>query len=130
MFLSKIFWVQVILFAISLYGMSYLFDIGWLNTTLLIIFIISDIIITINLIDEFKDIKPHSMGSLIGSSIGSFVEGWNGNISGQGFFSEAGESLGKYFDEEGMDYHEVRARIYIESFVTLVLMIVIYYFIG
>ena len=118
MFLFKSFLVQLIIFIVLLSSSLYFLNIGWLYIILLVLFLISNYVITINLIDDFQDVEGNCTGSNIGSFVGSFIEGWAGNKTGQGFFQEIGESLGGVFDKDGIDYSEVRKRIFIESGIT------------
>ena len=128
MFWFKVFLVQIILFIVLLCSALYFLKIGWVHTILLVIFLISNSVITIKLINEFQDTEGHYTGSDVGSIFGTFIQGFMGNPTGQGFFQKAGESVGSMFDEDGIDYSAVRTRIYIESTVTYLIIIVFYYF--
>ncbi len=126
MFIFKSFWIQIVMFVVLLLSSSYFLNTGWLDIALLVIFLISNYVITTNLIDDFQDIEGNYIGSDIGSFMGGFIEGWTGNISGQGFFQEVGESLGGFFDEDGIDYSEVRKKIHIESIITYLALVAIF----
>ncbi|MCK5536986.1 MAG: hypothetical protein KAI79_09175 [Bacteroidales bacterium] len=128
MFLFKIFLVQIILFIVLLFSALYFLKYGWVYTILLVIFLISNSVITIKLINEFQDTEGNYTGSDVGSFLGSAVEGWMGNLTGHGLFQKAGESMGSIFDEDALDYSAARRRIYIESTLTYLIIIVFYYF--
>ena len=133
MFLFRRFLVQIILFIIVLFSTSYFLESEWsywFNIVLLIVFVIYNTITTIILIDDFQDIEESSWGSIIGSTVGGMLEGYTGNPTGIGIFQALGESLGGYFDKEGINYSNVRRRIYIESFLTYALIILSYYLFG